>query len=57
MFICEKCEKEYKVDQFTSLFGSRSYGRCEGCGKIASCVDHKAESAVTMSREEMAIDQ
>jgi len=47
MFICEKCEPKFGISQFESIFGTRSYGRCEGCGETASCVDSTSQIAVT----------
>jgi hypothetical protein len=34
MFLCDKC---HDPEQHIALF--RSYGRCEGCGKTAPCID------------------
>lgn len=38
MFVCNDCHDERcGNDFFESLM--RSYGRCEGCGKAAACMD------------------
>ena len=38
MFICDKCAKENKVDEFYMML-FRSYGMCEMCGETHSCGD------------------
>lgn len=38
MFICDECSKG-RVDEFWAVFGGRSYGPCEGCGKMSNCID------------------
>jgi hypothetical protein len=41
MFLCEKCHKDCGC--FTM---SGSYGPCEGCRKVANCVDCHAHHTV-----------
>lgn len=33
MFLCRRCHDETKHLSF------KSHGRCEGCGKVADCID------------------
>ena len=39
MFLCEVCYPKYSGIDFMAEMGPGSYGPCESCKKIASCLD------------------
>jgi hypothetical protein len=44
MFLCKECHKEdeEKYGCLFDLHWSKSYGKCEICGKVTDCVDCKS---------------
>jgi len=40
MFICEKCQANYRIDSFYQLIGPFSYGPCELCHHTGTCLDY-----------------
>ena len=49
MFLCEKCIPKNAKWLFMTLL---SYGKCENCGKVESCVDYHGNSKINNEDEE-----
>ena len=55
MFLCEECATGELIDSFWFQIGMLSRGKCEGCGKIASCLD--VPSKALPKKQESNIDK
>jgi hypothetical protein len=59
MFICESCGKKEGIDSFWFTVGPLSRGKCEMCGKIATCFDwqgYKKEPAKEKADLQKAVE-